>query len=65
MYEMAIKEINNSNPVKWIAGTKNPSILKNGRGALQTAFNQFYGNILTKVCFDAGVFRYGYFVVRV
>jgi len=45
------------------------SIIKNlnfssPRRNIQIIKNQLYANIFTKLCYDAGVFRYGYFVLE-
>lgn len=63
-YNIALREIKDMNFKKMISYIKNPSILKQGKKSIQIAKNQFYANIFTKLCFDAGVFKYGYFVLE-
>ncbi len=63
-YDISLREINNMTLKKMISSIKNPSILMQGKKPLQIAKNQFYANIFSKLCCDAGVFRYGYFVLE-
>ncbi len=63
-YDMAIKELNTMNLKKIITYVSSPPVLKRGMKSIQIAKNQFYASMFTKICYDAGVFRYGYFVVE-
>ena len=47
-----------------ISYIKNPEVFKNASRSLAIAKNQFRGALFTKLCHDAGVFRYGYFVLE-
>lgn len=61
-YDVALNEINDMNTEKLLSYIKNPQILKQGPKALKIAKNQFYANVFAKISFEAGVFKYGYFV---
>lgn len=64
LYNIALREIKDMNLQKVISYLKNPLILKNIKKSIQVANNQLYANLFTKICFDAGVFKYGYFVLE-
>lgn len=61
-YDIALREIRNMNFKKMVSYIKNPLILKQGKKSIRIAKNQFYANVFTKLCFEAGVFKYGYLV---
>jgi ubiquinone/menaquinone biosynthesis C-methylase UbiE len=63
-YDVAVKEIKSMNFKKMVSYIKNPSVILQGPKFIQIAKNQFYANIFTKICYDAGVFRYGYLVLE-
>jgi len=63
-YKIALEGVNTLNLKTIISHISNPSVLKQGKKSIQIAKNQFYANVFTKICFDAGVFKYGYFVVE-
>ncbi|MDD5039562.1 MAG: methyltransferase domain-containing protein [Patescibacteria group bacterium] len=61
-YDLAVREVGKMDIEQVIRYVANPAVLRSPRRALATAKNQFYANSFTKLCFDAGVFRYGYIV---
>jgi len=63
-YKIALDEVGTMSIKKLISYVANPSVIRHAKKSVQLAKNQFYANVFTKVCFEAGVFRYGYLVVE-
>jgi len=63
-YDLALKKVQTMDFKTMASIVGNPAILKQGKKYIQIAKNQFYANIYGKVCAEAGVFKYGYFVAE-
>ena len=63
-YDVALNEIKTMNYKKMLSYINNPAMLKNYRKYREIAKNQCYANLFGKICLEAGVFRYGYFVAE-
>jgi len=64
MYEMAIKEITTMTPRKALTFVDNPMKLLNFKKYEKVFNNQFNASLFSKACFDAGVLKFGYFVLE-
>jgi tocopherol O-methyltransferase len=64
-YKVTLKAINDMTLTKMLNIVRNPEIILSHRKiALEVIKTQAHANIFTKVCSDAGVFRYGYIVAE-
>jgi hypothetical protein len=62
-YDQTIQVVTTLSLSQMLKYIKNPKLIFHQRTKLLEAFKtQAYANIFTKVCSDAGVFRYGYLV---
>ena len=64
-YDQTIQIVTTLSLSKMLKSIKNPKLILQQRTKLFEAFKaQAYANIFTKVCSDAGVFRYGYIIAK-
>ncbi len=63
-YDIALREVGRMSIRKMITYIKNPLMALNKRKYEKIAENQFYANIFAKICSDARLFKYGYFVLE-
>ncbi len=63
-YNIALNDIKTMSYKKMLSYINNPALLKNYKKYRQIAKNQCYANLFGKICLEAGVFRYGYFVAE-
>lgn len=61
-YKVTLEAITSFSLIKMLSFIFNPTILKNQKLALEMIKTQAKANLISKVCSDAGVFKYGYFV---
>ena len=63
-YDIALNEVKTMSYKKMLSYINNPAMIKNYKKYRQIAKNQYYANLFGKICLEAGVFRYGYFVAE-
>ncbi len=63
-YDLALEQLQTMNFKTMASIVGNPAFLRHGKKYIQIAKNQFYANMYGKICSEAGVFKYGYFVAE-
>jgi len=63
-YHIALNQVRNMSAQKMIADINNPAIVVRSKKFVKAGKNHFYAALFSKICYEAGVFRYGYFVAE-